>query len=227
MKGSDIKADAQGLLQESGAGIRWTDALLLPWINSAGRDIYTQKPKAGTVRQLVVLTQNVTKQPTPANTVQVLDLVCNMGTDGATPGRAITTVAVDRLAAGRPGWRADKGDAVRHLVVDDRDPTSFIVWPAPKTAMQVEALLSKQWTDVPDLTTDLPIDSSYRNAMRDYVLHMAYAMEGEDMDLNLSAAYYTKYAQTLGIQIQKQKRASAPANSAENPAAPAVDKNGA
>jgi hypothetical protein len=60
------------------------------------------------------------------------------------------------------------------------------------------------------------------------VLHALYAKDSENAEhANLSLAHYNKYAQTLGIQVTKQKKAAPPANSAENPAYPAVDKNSA
>lgn len=225
MTGDDIKADVQAILVDT--GIQWSEANLLLWINAGGRDIATFKPKATTLRQDITLAANVTKQALPAGAIQVLDLTCNMGADGATPGRAITVVAADRLAAARPGWRGDKGDVVKHLVIDDRDPKAFIVWPAPKTALHVEGLVHNQFTPITALAQTISLDDSYRNALGEYVLHCAYAMEGEDIDVGLSAAHYAKYAQIIGIQIKQQKRASAAANSAEAPTYPANDKAGA
>lgn len=225
MTGDDIKADVQSKLVD--AGIRWDDPFLLAAINEAGRDIATIKPKATTLRANIQLTPNVTKQANPAGAIAVLDLFANMGVAGITPGRGITTIAEERLRAARASWRADKGAEVKHLVQDDRDPGFFNVWPAPTTALYVEALLHKVYAPIANLGDALPLDDSYRNPLGDYVMYCAYAMEGEQQNIAAASGYYAKYAQTMGVQIQKQKRASAPANGPENPTQPAVDKNGA
>lgn len=207
----------------------WTQAERITWMNAGMREIATLKPKATTVTASIALVAGVTRQPVPADTIQVLDLTVNMGADGATPGRTITTTTADRLKAASINWRADKGAAVRHLVVDDRDPKAFYVWPAIKTGpWYVEALQHKFPTPIAALGDTLALDDSYLNALSEYVMHMAYARDSEiQAHGELSVAHYTKFAQILGVQIQKQKKASAPANSAENPAFPAVDKNGA
>jgi hypothetical protein len=225
MTGDDIKTDVQATLVD--AGIRWSTANLLLWINAGGRDIASNKPKAVTARQNIQLAANVTKQPMPAGVVQVLDLYQDMGADGLVPGRSISVVLEERLRAARPGWRIEKGTAVKHLVQDDRDPTSFNVWPAPSATRYVEALVQKQYVPIVALANALPLDDTYRNPLGDYVLSCAFAMEGADQNASLAAAYYAKYAAGLGMQIKQQKRAAATTNSAENPAHPAVDKNGA
>ena len=227
MKGSDVDAIVGPLLADPDS-TTWSQANRLLWINAGVRDIATYKPKATTITQAIPLTANVTRQALPAGCIAVLDLTANMGVDGVTPGRAITTVAADRLAAIVPSWRSAAGPAVRHLVMDDRDSGAFYVWPALSAFGYVEALLHKHPTPIAAMTDTLPLDDSYLNVLSEYVLHMAYAQDGENQDhAALSVAHYTKYANTLGIQIAKQKKASAPANSAENPAYPAVDKNGA
>ena len=226
MTGNDVNA-LLGLLSDPDA-ITWTVASRIVFINAGLRDIAAHKPKATTVTAPLLLVAGLTRQVKPADTIAVQDLTVNLGGDGATPGRAITTVSAERLAASRPSWRTDKGPAVKHLVVDDRDREAFYVWPALSAGGYVEALLHKHPAPITQLTDTLPLDDSYLNALSEYVLHMAYAQDGENPDhAALSVAHYNKYANTLGIQAVKQKRASAPANSADSPAHPAVDKNGA
>lgn len=72
--------------------------------------------------------------------VQVLDLLCNMGADGATPGRAIPQ-PVDRrlLDTNRPNWRESAGTAVRQYCFDPRFPKHFFVEPGvPADRLWVE-----------------------------------------------------------------------------------------
>lgn len=209
--------------------VTWTLPDRLRWINAGVREIITAKPKANTVTELLALTPGTTRQAKPANVIGILDLNVNMGTDGLTPGRHISTVSADRLGASVPGWRTQLGTVVKHLVVDDRDPSAYYVWPGIKSgAWQVEALLEKHPTAITDMGQTLPIDDSYLNPLAAYVMHMAYGRDSENADYaSMSIAQYTKFAQILGIQIKQQKRAAPIANTPENPVYPAVDKNAA
>ena len=227
MTGQEIDDIVTGLLQDAGYN-QWTREDRLRWINAGVRDIATHKPKATTISQNLMLSANSARQAVPADVIQLLDLNCNMGEDGSTPGRAISTVTAERMNAAIPVWRKQKGSQVRHLVVDDRDPSAFYVWPSPSRAIYVEALVHKHPVAITAMSNTLPLDASYQNALVDFVMHMAYSQEAEMPErLSMAAAHYAKYAQTLGIQVQRQKKASAPANSAESPVHPAVDKNAA
>lgn len=227
MLASDIDADLSGILSDPGS-VTWTADDRLRAINAAVLDICAVKPKASTVSENLGVAPGSTRQAMPEDCFNVLGLTINMGADGATPGRPITTVVADRLGAAQPTWRADKGAAVRHLVLDDRDRSCFYVWPAIKTGpWYVEALKHKRPVPIAALSEPVPLADEYHGAVLEYALHMLYAKDGENGDhASLSQAHYAKYASMLGLQQQQQKKASAPTNSPENPAYPVVDKNG-
>lgn len=227
MTGQDVDDLARSILQDPDS-VHWVAADFLLWINAGERDIITHKPKANTVTKPITLEPNQCRQDTPAGTIQILDLMTNLGTDGLTPGRDITMVSMDRMRAAKPSWRRDKGPFIRHGILDDRDRTVYYVWPAPQQAIIIEARCCDLPTPIDALSDALTLEDEYQNALAHYTLFMAYAQDSEDAaNMSLSQAHYTVYAQTIGIQVAKQKKASAPANSTENPAYPAVDKNGA
>lgn len=225
MTGTDIKNDLLIRLDDAG-GIRWDNDTILLAINEAGRDIVTLKPKAASVRENFVLILNNCRQIIPADAVAVLDAYCNKGAGGATPGRAISIISEERLRASRPNYRSDVGLEVKHLLVDERDPGGFIVWPAVSAAQQIEILLQKHYVPIAALASTITLDDSYRNPMADYVAGALLAMEGEAQNIQLAMTYYQKYAAYMGVQVKKQKYASAPANSPESPVHPMTDKNG-
>jgi hypothetical protein len=226
MTGDDIEDFTRTLLQDPDS-IHWDGVAFLVALNSSLQQVVTDKPKAGSGTENITITANSTRQELPEGVIQVLGLNCNIRTDG-TFGRAITTTTAERMTAASINWRRDRGTAVKHLVVDDRDPGAFNIWPGLATEADVEALVVRMPSEVTDMSAALPLGEEYKNALAHHTLHVLYAMDGEHtLSPELSAAHYAKYAQIMGIQIKQQKRASAPTNSPENPAYPAVDKNGA
>jgi hypothetical protein len=225
--GTEIDREARALLQDKDT-VHWAAADMIDWINAFQRDLVTHKPKAGTVTKSLDIAANVAKQSVPAATIQLLDVICNMGADGATPGRAITLTTIERLAASRPNWRRDTGPAVRHWMQDDRDASVFYVWPQVTAATKVEGRAVDHPTAIATLATTLTAGAEYRNAGVHFVLFKAYSQDAADTaHAELAGLHYGLYASILGIQVKGQKKASAGANSTVNPGHPAVDKNGA
>jgi hypothetical protein len=224
MTGNDVDKQLSDLNDPD--KVTWPDTDRLAWIVAGVREIATHKPKSSTSSENLLLVVG-TKQQLPAGAIAVQDLICNMGEDGDLPGRGITVVSADRLRASRPSWRSETGPVVKHLVVDDRDPKAFYVWPGPSTQLYVEALLHRIPAEVTTLDAVLPLDDSYLNPLVSYCKFRAYAKDGENPDhAQLAIAHFNAFAAAIGIQTMRQKRASAPANSPESPMAPAVDKNG-
>jgi hypothetical protein len=227
MLGSDIDTEARLIVQDSDP-VHWTPAYMLQSINAGMRDIVTHKPKANTRVGLLTLVANSASQTIPDTSIQLLEVLCNMGVNGTTPGRAITLTSVERMNAAKLDWRRDRAQAVRHYMPDDRDPRVFLVWPAPSAAIKVQARTCDQPTAIDDLADPLPIGDEYRNALVEFVMFRLYSQDAEDSEnAQLAAAHYGMYANTLGIQVKQLKAMSAGANSTANPAYPAVDKNGA
>lgn len=224
MTGNDVDKQLSDLNDPD--KVTWTASDRLAWIVAGVREIATHKPKSSTSSENLQLAIG-TKQQLPTGAIAVQDLVCNLGEDGDTPGRGITTVSAERLRAARPSWRSETGTAVKHLVVDDRDPKAFYVWPGPVQPTFVEALLHRIPAEVTSFEAVLPLDDSYLNPLVHYCKFRAYAKDGENPDhAALAVAHYNAFATAIGIQQMRQKKASAPANSAESPVYPAVDKNG-
>lgn len=227
MTGQEIDDIVTGLLQDK-AGTQFLPEDRLAWINAGVRDIATHKPKATTISAALLLYAGKTRHVLPTDVIALLDITCNLGATGLIPGRHITQTTAQRLGAIRPKWRSEKGPEVRHFVADDREAGTFCVWPAPPVDTYVDATIHKHPQPITALSETLPLDASYQNALVDFVMHMAFSQEIELPErLTLAGAHYNKYAQTLGIQTARQKKASPGANGPENPAAPVNDRNGA
>lgn len=223
--GTDIEDFCRSLLQDPDS-VHWDGVMFLTALNSSLRQVVTDKPKAGTRTENITLAAGLTRQELPDGVIQIQAL--NVNVKDGVYGRAITTTTADRMTAASMNWRRDKGAAVKHLVVDDRDKEAFYVWPALTAGGDVEALVTRMPAEVTDMGADLTLGAEYQNAIAHHTLHVLYAMDAQHtLSPDLSAAHYAKYAQVMGIQVKQQKRAAAPTNSAENPAYPAVDKNGA
>lgn len=202
-------------LQDKGAtpGIRWTSAECLLWVNDAQRAIVNLKPSANVVAAITTLAAG-TRQSLPALGLagaQLHRLTRNFAADGVTAGRAITLIPVERLDETRPNWHAETGPAVKHFVVDDRDPKAFYVYPArpPAGTGRVEVVYTAIPADLANLNQSIVLDDLLAEAMQFYVLFSAY---GKDSTYSKSsgnaAGYYQLFLQSLGLGAQAQAQAA-------------------
>jgi hypothetical protein len=209
--GANIVSRAAIILQDT-TGVRWpqTEELLL-WLNDGQREIVLRKPDAYAQNEVVALIAG-TKQSIPANGIQLLDVIRNMGTDGETPGRAVTRIDREILDEQRPNWHTeDASDETKHYTFDGQDPKRFYVYPPQASPPgKVEMVYASSPTDLPSLATTITLDDIYSGPLLDYVLYRAYS---KDADLTPSAperavAHYNSFLSALGAKSQIQEASS-------------------
>lgn len=207
----------QTILQDT-TGIRWPDAELLGWINDGQREIVLYKPNAFVKNTAIKLTAG-TKQSLPPDGVQLIDVVRNMGTAGATPGRAIRITMREILDSQVPGWHTGVGDLeVKHFVYSMLDPKTFYVYPPQPAASQnyVEIVYGAAPTECA-LGGTITLDDIYQTILVDYSLYRAYSKDTEfAADQNRAKAHQDAYLTALTgkakVEVGVNPNTTAPAN---------------
>jgi len=204
--GQNIVDRAAIILQDS-SHVRWPETSeLLLWINDAQREIVLRKPESSATNDSVVCVEG-TKQSIPTSGIQLLDVVRNTGTDGLTPGRAVTRIDREILDEQVPTWHADTASATaKHFMFDKRDPTHFYVYPPqPSSGFgYLELVYSGAPTDLATLAGTISLNDVYSNVILDYVLYRAYS---KDADLSptgsqRAVAHYNAFNSSLGLKTQ-------------------------
>lgn len=182
--GENINTKATQLLQDA-TNIRWTKTEMLGWINSAQREILIYKPNANPTLGTITAVAG-SKQALPAGGIQLLEVVRNMGTGGATPGKAITNIDRNILDRTIPGWHAITPVAASvgadHYAFDPRFPTTFYVYPPVAVNSTFEAIWSALPTDLTGNDTAIVgsiFNDLYETVILDYVLYRAYSKDSE------------------------------------------------
>lgn len=169
----------QIILQDT-TGIRWPDSTeLLGWLNDGQREVLVYKPNAYVVNKSVQLTAG-TKQPLPADGIQLVDVVRNMGANGSTPGNAIRIAMREILDAQAPDWHSMTGSAViKHYMYSLLDPKNYYVYPPSSGTSQVEIVYSGVPANVTTLAAAISLDDIYANVLVDYILYRAYSKDSD------------------------------------------------
>ncbi len=216
--GQNIADKAENILQDT-SNTRWTEPELLVWINAGVKEILVYKPNANPVTESVVTVAG-TKQTLPATGIQFLKAIRNMGTNGTTPGGAITSLDMNVLDVAVPGWHTSTANAVsQYACFDSRLPKIFYLSPPQPTSSMgyVEISYSKLPADLASLAASI-FDDLYEMALVDYVLYRAFLKDAEFAGSAVRAdGHFKAFLNALGVKSSNEVRYSSQRQAAAVP----------
>lgn len=208
--GTDIKNAVLEILEDSEAQVTYGDSQILRWVNDAQRAIVSVRPEANPVRVVKQLTANDSRQTIDG--IWLLDVVRNMGSDGATPGRSLRHVSRETLTEVDNSWTTDTGaTTVKEWSFDMRTPTVFYVYPRPhaSVAVYLELYQSENPTELSDLSDDLSLDDVYAPAITEWALYRFFSRDSEQTPSLARAQMHLQVFQSLlGAQTTRFAQSS-------------------
>lgn len=151
------------------------------------------------------------KQSLPTTAKMLVDPVRNMGSDGETPGRAITKIDKKMMDAVIPGWlNYVESKEVQFYSLDEFNPTIFHVFP-PQTGtspfQRVKVALSVLPDEITQASDAFPLDASYETACVDYIVYRVLAEETTIPGaLNKANLFFNKFLQDLGLKTNVERQ---------------------
>ncbi|MCB0627958.1 MAG: hypothetical protein KDC43_29535 [Saprospiraceae bacterium] len=206
MKASIVTDAAAEILQDT-AGVAWSPAQLVAWLNEAQRAVAVLRPDASSVTGNVDLTAG-TKQSLPAGGIRLLAVIRNTGADGSTIGGAIRLVERASLDDYTPDWHsADPGVAVEYIY-DEKFPTVFWVNPPSAGGVKVEASYAVTPADCADVNAAIALDDIYQPALLEWVLYRSYARFSDERSVGRASTHRSTFFDLLGIKEQADFKTS-------------------
>ena len=137
-----IITQAHELLQDPD-GTRWKATELVAHLNDGQRALVELRPEMFAVTVAASLVAGP-RQTVPAACAELLEIPCN------TSGNAIRPVERAQLDAIEPNWYTKTGTtAIKHTMVDAREPNVFYVYPPAAVGASVDLVYSAWPADVP------------------------------------------------------------------------------
>jgi hypothetical protein len=197
---STILALAARQLQDA-TNIAWDATnVLLPYYNLGVLEVCNLKPEAYPVTKTVVLVAGAT-QSLDDTAIELLDVVCNMGVDGATPGKNIRILSKEAVDLLLPDWQTyPPGSVVLFIMIDSRNPKYFYTIPPIAVATSLPQIKLIQAAD------ESVLDDSYTPALVDYVVYRALAESTTIAGaMQKAGLYLSKFMQDLGLKTAIEK----------------------
>lgn len=204
MQAQDI-IDRAGRLLFDPTHVRWTIEELIDYIGDAQRQIVLRRPDAYSVTENLTLAAG-TKQSLPAGTVQLLDVIRNMGPAGNTPGSVVYLTKRIVLDTEVPTWHTSSASSIKHYVYDPEDDRlTFYVYPGAVAGTVIEIQRSREPNAPTGASDALALADQFLNPVLNWTL---YRCLSKDATYNGPQAYQKAltYEQTfyrqLGIDYQ-------------------------
>lgn len=193
---------ALDLLKDEGNDY-WDEADLVNFYNRSASATVNLRPDANTVNAVIKLAAGAS-QTIPSRGNAIVDIIRNMGTDGATPGPALTVTDKQLMALYEPEWPEATQDAeARNWAAVSR--RRFIVYPPNNGTGYVEILMSE---NPPQINHDggglwevalVGVEDQYVNAVFYHMMFLAHSKDGDlPGDENLAKHYYGLFAAACG-----------------------------
>jgi len=190
---------------QDASGVRWTEAELIDYVNAAITEILHYKPTEYVVRDSVFLVKG-TVQTIPADGVTVIDIVRNMGADGASVGPAPNAVSLEALDVSLPDWHlATPSSTVKMYAYSQLNKKSFYVYPPQPSSgngsleMTYAAIPAKLTTT----SSPIPVKDYFQSAIVDYVLYRALSKETESQAaISKSQMHYGAFISSMNSDRQ-------------------------
>lgn len=187
-------------------------ASLVDFLNAALRQLSLVRPDAFAVTESILLAPGVLQSlPDPAvhqsslKATVLLDMIRNMGADGATPGRPISMASREALAA--YDW-SKTGTVVDHFAYDAKEnPKKYHVFPGPASnrAVWVEVSYSAEPGSVSTPTSDVPVQDSFAGPLEHWVLYEVYSGDNSTSNMSKAQFHLRAFYDALGIKLQSDR----------------------
>lgn len=203
----EIIDDAEDLLQDT-ANDRWSEAEHLVAANNGSKAICVFKPDAYVVSEAVVQKEG-TVQSLPDGSHQLQTITHNMGTDGATPGKAIRLLDQRVLDSMDENWRSATASAVvDYYMYDERIPLQYHISP-PQPASSFGYVWMSCCKAPPKIAIGavILVPDIYRSVLLGYVLFCAARKDADvPMAAQRAIAEYQAFLNALGVKQDVESR---------------------
>ncbi len=208
LKVKDILDTARNDLQDSGK-VRWGDDDLLIGFNEGRRELVRLIPSANPVTTVLQFVAGTRQTITGS---ELLNVICNMGADKATPGRVIISIPQTVLESARPDLHtaAASGEAkYSSLIVGDKK--AFLVFPPQPAVSPGSAKIVQSEPPIDTLianiaTEGIGVDDSYEAVLVAYTLYKAYSMDAEAGNFDRATGQLAIFHNKLGVSDVVQGR---------------------
>lgn len=196
MTPADIIAEARVLIQDSRTPYRYSDTVLLGFVNQTLRRMSILRPDLFMVIGDIPTTANTVIQSCPSDSLRLVEIFQIKN------GDAVTEVNREVLDQMSPGWVNEAAGTPLNFMRHVRNPNKFFLYPRPTAGI----VLVGEYAQVPPTytlnQTIAALPDSYLPVAADGVVFLAESVDNEHVNSNRAKLFQDSFNQTLAAGLQ-------------------------
>jgi hypothetical protein len=198
MTPNEVIAEVRRLIQDTKVTYRYSDAVLLGFVNQTLKRMAMLRPDLFAVIADFPTTANTVLQSCPADSLRLIEIF------QVKDGDAVTEVNRETLDRTVPSWQRETAGQPVNFMRHVRNPNRFFVYPRPTAGVE---LVGEYAQTPPDYTIDqeitYPIDA-YFPAVVDGVVFLAESIDNEHVNTGRAKLFQDAFIQGLGVSLQSR-----------------------
>ena len=197
MTPAEVIAEVRNVVQDTRATFRYSNTLLLGFVNTTIKRMAILRPDLFTVIGDIPVTANTVVQDCPAGAVRLVEIF------QVKNGDVITEVSREVLDQTYPEWRTETPGTPVNYMRHVRNPTQFFLVPRPvNSVVLVGEYVASPTTYTINQTIDLP--NAYFPVLVDGTVFMAESVDNEHVNSGRAKLFQDSFTQLLGVGLQSR-----------------------
>lgn len=197
MTPAEVIAEVRNVVQDTRATFRYSESLLLGFVNTTIKRMAILRPDLFTVIGDIPVTANTVVQDCPAGAVRLVEIF------QVKNGDVITEVSREVLDQTYPEWRTETPGTPVNYMRHVRNPTQFFLVPRPvNSVVLVGEYVASPTTYTINQTIDLP--NAYFPVLVDGTVFMAESVDNEHVNSGRAKLFQDSFTQLLGVGLQSR-----------------------
>lgn len=196
MTPADIIAEARVLIQDSRTPYRYSDAVLLGFVNQTLRRMSILRPDLFMIIGDISTTANSVVQSCPSDSLRLVEIFQIKN------GDAVTEVNRETLDQMYPNWVNEAAGTPVNFMRHVRNPNKFFLYPRPTAGI----VLIGEYAQVPPAYTlnqsIAALPDAYLPVAADGVVFLAESVDNEHVNSNRAKLFQDSFNQTLAAGLQ-------------------------
>ncbi len=198
MTPSDIIVECRRLLNDTLAPYRYSDAMLLGYVNQILKRTAVLRPDLFGETGDIAVAANTTLQSLPADAHRLIDIF------QVKDGDTVTEVDRETMSRNYPSWMSDAAGTPVNFMRHVRNPTKFFLYPKPVAGTVLVGEYAKTPADYTISQSILQPPSSFFGALVDGVVFLASSVDDEHVNSGRAKMFLDSFTQQLGVSLQNR-----------------------
>jgi hypothetical protein len=195
---NEIITEVRRLIQDTKVTYRYSDAIMLGWVNQTLKRTAVLRPDLFGVIGDIATTPNVVLQSTPSDSLRLIQIFQVKG------GDAVTEVDREVFDQTYPGWVNEAAGTPVNFMRHVRNPNKFFVYPRPTSGVILVGEYAQVPPDYALNDTIALIPEAYFPVLIDGVVFLAESVDDEHVNSQRAALFQKNYTEALGASVSNR-----------------------